>query len=112
MAYIKVKGKTYGIHTGSRGGRYWIDDDGKKHYLKSDASKSKKEEPKKEIKKEVKKEVPKLRRWVGRFTEEVDGDHDGFSEWCEAYTKEEAEEYFRDNYRHNPKVELDYVYEE
>lgn len=110
MAYIKVKGKTYGIHTGSRGGRYWIDDNGKKHYLKSETSKPKKEESKKEVKKVT--ELPKLKRWIGRFTEDIGGDHDGFSEWCEAYTESEAREEFKDRYRHNSKVELDYVYED
>lgn len=107
MAYIKVKGKTYGIHTGSRGGRYWIDNNGKKHYLKS-------ETPKRESKKIDKqpKEMPKLRRWVGRFRQDFEDDYDDFSEWCEAYTKQEAIEEFEDRYRHNPNVKLDYVYED
>lgn len=107
MAYIKVKGKNYGIHMGSRGGRYWIDDNGKKHYIKSETSKRES----KKIDKQP-KEIPKLKRWIGRFSEDIGGDHDGFSEWCEAYTKQEAIEEFKDRHRHNPKVELDYVYED
>lgn len=107
MAYIKVKGKTYGIHMGSRGGRYWIDDNGKKHYIKSETSKRES----KKIDKQP-KDIPKLKRWIGRFSEDIGRDHDGFSEWCEAYTKQEAIEEFKDRHRHNPKVELDYVYED
>lgn len=108
MAYVKINGRTYGIHTGSRGGRYWVDDNGKKHYLPQTSKQ--KEESKREAKKVT--ESPKLKKWIGRFTEDIGGDHDTFSEWCEAYTREEAEEYFRDNCRHNPNIELDYVYEE
>lgn len=107
MAYIKVKGKTYGIHMGSRGGRYWIDDNGKKHYIKSETSKQESNKIDKQP-----KEIPKLKRWIGRFSEDIGGDHDGFSEWCEAYIEQEAIEEFKDRYRHNPKVELDYVYED
>lgn len=110
MAYVKIKGKTYGIHTGSRGGRYWIDDNGKKHYLPQTSKQ--KEEPKKESPKKPIKEEPELKRWIGRFTEDIGGDHDTFSEWCEAYTEYEAREEFKDRYRHNSKVELDYVYED
>lgn len=113
MAYIKVNGKNYGIHKGSRGGRYWIDDNGKKHYLKTP---DKKKSPK-ENNSAKKVQEPKLKRYIAYFYE-IDvktGERvDDFKEWTEAYSEEEAREYFEDEHRYSiaeGRLELDDICE-
>lgn len=101
MAYIKVKGKTYGIHTGSRGGKYWIDDNGKKHYL------SKKEETPKKVNITKKPEPILYTYYCNICRRSKDGEYvDDWNEWHNAYSEEEALEYWRDEYPNKDKYDL------
>jgi len=71
--------------------------------------------------KEVKKTVihkpveePKKNRYICYYEERSeDGELlDDFKEWCDAYSEDEAREYFKDNYSHNPRVEISMIVQE
>lgn len=66
------------IITGPKGGKYWLDDKGKKHYVKKSEVTSKK-----------KKEVESPRRYTFRMYTEYDPE-DGSWVWTEATSEEEA----------------------
>lgn len=72
------------IKTGPRGGKYWIDDNGKKHYVTSKKTKR------------SKKVEPKERVYICYFRQlDEDGEMvDDFKEWTKAYSEQEARAYF------------------
>lgn len=72
------------IKTGPRGGKYWIDDNGKKHYVTSKKTKR------------PKKVEPKERVYICYFRQlDEDGEMvDDFKEWTKAYSEQEARAYF------------------
>lgn len=76
--------------TGPKGGQYWIDESGKKHYVKKS-------------KKDRKIEPLKMKRYTACITVYKNGEYyDDFNEWRDAYCKEGAIEKFREDYP-NPK---------
>ena len=55
----------------------------------------------------------KSKRYICYYEERVNGELvDDFKEWCEAYSEDEAREYFEDNYSHNPNVQISMIVEE
>ena len=55
----------------------------------------------------------KPKKYICYYEERIDGELvDDFKEWCTAYSKDEAREYFKDNYRHNPNVQISMIVEE
>lgn len=79
-------------YTGSRGGKYWLDDKGKKHYVS--------QKKKAVTKTPTVKQVNTRKTYIGYYyVLDSDGYRvDDFKEWCDAYSAQEAEEEFRDRY--------------
>ena len=104
MITHKYKGKEYQVQTGAKGGQFFIDDAGKKHYLKSTTSVKKKVE-----KKKVAEETCK--RYICYYVERDDNGEmiDDFKEYTDAYSYDEAKDYFENEYRHNPHVQIDLI---
>lgn len=59
-----------------------------------------------------KQEVPKMKRYICCYEEEIYDDngnvcdHDIFKEWCEAYDKTEARNYFENEYPNNIIIDI------
>jgi hypothetical protein len=88
---MMYKGKDYPIQVGAKGGKFFIDDSGKKHYIKENSPKKKKEEK-------------KPHRYICYYYIVKDGERiDDYKEWCTAYSYMEAEQYFK---REHPKDEI------
>lgn len=72
--------------------------------------------PKVTVQSKVKKshiEERKSKRYICYYEERIDGELvDDFKEWCTAYSEDEARDYFEDNYRHNPNVQISMIVEE
>lgn len=93
------KEKEYEVLVGARGGKYFIDDKGKKHYLKSDNPKPrKKKEEKKPV---VERKLMDYTVWINVRNDDYELIND-FKEWTPAYSEEEALEYFRDEHPDRP----------
>ena len=93
------------ILTGPRGGKYWIDDNGKKHYVTS-----------KKTTKTSKKE-PKESTYICYFRQlDEDGEVvDDFKEWTTAYSEQEARAYFEHEHWRSiaaGRLEIDMIVEE
>ena len=75
--------------TGPRGGTYWLDDKGVKHYVKG-----KKETPKPKVK------TPEVKTYICYYKVVDENGYyvDDFKEWCKATSKLDAETEFRDRY--------------
>lgn len=109
----KYKGKEYEVQTGAKGGQFFVDDTGKKHYLKSAT-------PKKTTKKKsteaIKKEVEStdfIKRYVCYYSRYKDGEMvDDFKEWTDAKSYNEAKEYFENEYRHDENVKIELITKE
>lgn len=114
MATHKYKGKEYDIQTGKKGGQFFIDDEGKKHYLKSATPTVKK---KKKSTEAIKKEVESkdfLKRYICYYRK-VDDDGemiDDFKEWTDANSYDEAQRHFENEYRHDPSIKIDLIIRE
>ena len=79
--------------TGPKGGQYWIDESGKKHYVK--AKKNKNIKP------------LKMKRYTACITVYKNGEYyDDFNEWRDAYCKEGAIEKFREDYPNPRKYDI------
>lgn len=109
----KYKGKEYEVQTGPRGGLFFIDDNGKRHSVKSDKPKKKVTKEKKSEKVDPSKKVlpqitPKLKRYVCYYEKRNEKDElvDDFKEWCDAYSYEEAEREFKDRYSDKIQISL------
>lgn len=74
------------ILTGPRGGKYWLDENGKKHYVIS----------KKTTKKKTSKKEPKESTYICYFIQRDENGEmvDDFKEWTKAYSEQEARDYF------------------
>lgn len=97
--------KTFKILTGPRGGQYYIDETGKKHYVKKSAIK--KSPSKYKVQKPAKFTEPKLKRYVCYYAQyENDEMVDDFKEWCDAYSVNEARSEFEARYSHNPNIKI------
>lgn len=54
----------------------------------------------------------KSKKYICYYEERINGELvDDFKEWCTAYSEDEAREYFKDNYRHNPNVQISMIVE-
>lgn len=92
------------IKTGPRGGKYWIDESGKKHYL---SNKDKK----------ISKTSPKEKTYICYFIQRDENGEmvDDFKEWTKAYSEREAREYFEhDHWRaiSSGRLEISMIVEE
>lgn len=55
----------------------------------------------------------KPKKYICYYEERIDGELvDDFKEWCTAYSEDEAREYFKDNYCHNPNIQISMIVEE
>lgn len=55
----------------------------------------------------------KLKKYICYYEKRINGELvDDFKEWTEAYSKEEAREHFKDEYRHNPNIEISMIVED
>ena len=81
-----MKDKT--LFKGPRGGTYWLDDEGKKHYVKGKQAIVKKEDK------------PKMKTYICYYNVlDKDGYYiDDFKEWCKETSKHDAEIEFRNRY--------------
>lgn len=80
--------------TGPKGGQYWIDESGKKHYVK-------KKTPKK------KQEPLKMKRYTFNICVRKNGEYyDDFNEWRDAYCDEGAMQKIREDYPNTTKYEI------
>lgn len=85
---IEVKGTTYTLYEGSKGGHYYLNANKRKVYVK--------DTPKKV---EPKKTEPKKHRYIAYFEQVEDGCMvDDFKEWCDAYSVAEARDIFENRY--------------
>lgn len=94
MTYT-YKGKEYTVQEGAKGGKYFIDDAGKKHYLKNENAKPRAKKPEPVV-------LPTLKGYTAWF-EQYDPDTqsvDDFKEWHNAYSKQEAIDYWNHEYHH------------
>lgn len=54
----------------------------------------------------------KPKKYICYYEERVKGElTDSFKEWCTAYSEEEARDYFEDNYRYNPNIQISMIVE-
>ena len=71
--------------------------------------------PKASIQPKVKKSPiveRKSKKYICYYEERINGELvDDFKEWCTAYSEDEAREYFKDNYRHNPNIQISMIVE-
>ena len=76
------------LFKGPRGGTYWLDDEGKKHYVKGKQVIVKKEDK------------PKMRTYICYYNVyNKEGELvDDFKEWCKETSKHDAEIEFRNRY--------------
>ena len=82
------------LKTGPKGGQYWEDESGKKHYVRQKISK-KPAEP------------LKMKRYTACITVYKNGEYyDDFNEWRDAYCKEGAIQKFRDDYPNVSKYDI------
>lgn len=110
MATHKYKGVEYEIQQGKRGGSFFIDGDGKKHYLKgTSTSKTTTKRSIDPIKKQ--EEKPVLKRYIGYYRKvDENGEMiDDFSEWCDAYSYDEAKREFEDRYSYTDRINIDLI---
>lgn len=95
------------ILTGPRGGKYWLDENGKKHYVTS----------KKTTKKKASKKEPQERTYICYFRQlDEDGEIvDDFKEWTKAYDIEEARAHFEHEHWRaldSGRLQIDMIVEE
>lgn len=101
--------------TGPKGGNYWIDENGKKHYvpkkksnkvntLSSNINNNQKSSTK----------LSKMKCYIGYFKQldESGETIDDFKEWVNASSKELATIYLKQRYSHDKLIKLDQVVEE
>ena len=89
------KGKEYEVQTGPRGGLFFIDDNGKRHSVKSDKPKKKVTKEKKSEKVDPSKKVlpqitPNLKRYICYYEERNEKDFSEKLIWALTHSKEAA----------------------
>jgi hypothetical protein len=107
-----MKTMKFKVEKGPRGGQFYIDETGKKHYIKKTTKKYVERTvltSANTINEKVKKTVPVQQPIVKRYTAnyvvrdpESQEMIDDFNEWCDAYSKEEAMSEFKKRY---PKID-------
>lgn len=112
---IEVKGKTYSVYQGKKGGKYYYNDKGKKAYVKEETA----PQPKVTIKTIDVRETPNpeiKKQYIGFFHNVRDNmPVDDFKEICEAYNEAEAQQIFEERYQESiayGNIELAMIWED
>lgn len=111
MIYTTKSGEKYTLQEGSRGGLFYIDKNGVKKYVKKSSVGKITRKPKKPAAKPFSFKKPELKKYICYYEKRnSEGELiDDWKEWTEAYSEEQAKQYFEEEYSHDSSVTISII---